>query len=65
MGTESIDTDAGSCWTVGENDEAKPVSCDDEHQFKAVSEVSNADQCPDDLYLEATAESGVLCLQED
>ena len=55
----------GSCWTVGDGDMAEPVSCDSEHEFKAVSEVTTPDECPDEMYLEADAESGVLCLQED
>jgi hypothetical protein len=63
--TETMETGVGSCWTVGDDDMAQPVACDSDHQFKAISEVSTPEQCPDDLYLEADAESGILCLQED
>ena len=63
--TETMATGVGSCWTIDDEGMAAAVGCDSDHQFKAVSEVSNAEQCPDDMYLEADAESGILCLQED
>ena len=44
---------------------AQPVSCGSDHLFKAVSEVSTPEQCPDEMYLEADGETGILCLQED
>jgi hypothetical protein len=62
---ESVEAGTGSCWTVGADDMAEAVSCDDDHEFKAVSEVSDADECPQDVYLEAEDGSGILCLQED
>ncbi|WP_456786296.1 LppU/SCO3897 family protein [Cellulomonas sp. P5_C5] len=63
--SETTATGVGSCWTVGDDDTAMPVSCDSDHLYKVVSEVSSAEQCPDEMYLEADAENGVLCLQED
>ena len=65
VSSESLETGVGSCWTVGDDEMAEPVSCDSDHLYKAVSEVSDPEQCPDEMYLEADAENGVLCLQED
>ena len=65
ISAESLETGVGSCWTVGADDMAEAVDCGSDHQFKAVSEVSTADECPQDLYLEAEDGSSVLCLQED
>jgi len=62
--TESLSETAGSCWHADDDGMAVVVSCDDTHEFKAVSEVTDAAQCPSDLYLEGDGDS-VLCLEED
>lgn len=64
ISTASIETGTGSCWIVDEDGMAEAVSCDSDYQFKAISEVSSADECPQDLYLEADDEDGILCLEE-
>ncbi|WP_456845465.1 LppU/SCO3897 family protein [Cellulomonas sp. P5_C6] len=66
FGQETLSDTAGSCWHIDGDDNALLVSCDDDHEYKAVSEVDDPEQCPDEMYLEGEGESSsVLCLQED
>jgi len=67
IGAETVADGVGSCWTVDDEDVAVPVSCDDEHQFKAVSEAPAAEQCPEESasYLEGEDGENVLCIVED
>ena len=62
--TETTNTEVGSCWTISGSGDAKAVSCDDTHDYTAVSEVKDAADCPNDEYLEAKDGSDVLCLQK-
>ena len=65
ISTETTNDAVGSCWHVTTEGDASLVSCDDEHEYKAVSEVDNEADCPNDEYLEASDGQGVLCLQQD
>ena len=59
-------TGAGSCWTVDDDDMAAAVVVRRRRTSSRRSPRSaTPTQCPDDLYLEADDDSGILCLQED
>ncbi|MGY4644576.1 hypothetical protein [Cellulomonas sp. URHB0016] len=64
---ESIPEGAGSCWTVGDDEEAVAVSCDDDHEYKALTEVATPDLCPEESasYLEGEDDTSVLCIVEE
>jgi len=64
FGQESLSATAGSCWHIDDEANALLVSCDDTHEYKAVSVVSDLDQCSD-VYLEGDDAGSYLCLEED
>jgi hypothetical protein len=64
FGQEKLSETAGSCWHIDSDDSAVLVSCDDAHEYKAVSEVSSLEDCPGEAYLEGD-DGSFLCLQED
>ena len=64
--SETLNTAVGSCWHVTSEDEVVVVSCDDEHELKAVSEVDSELECAEDqAALAADDDSKVLCVVLD
>ena len=65
LGQESLSASAGSCWHIDDEDTAQLVSCEDAHEYKAVSLVDDIEQCPGEIYLEGDDARNYLCLQQD
>ncbi|WP_421742514.1 hypothetical protein [Cellulomonas sp.] len=65
FGQESLSATAGSCWHIDDEDTAQLVSCEDAHEYKAVSLVDDIEKCPGEIYLEGDDAGTYLCLQQD
>jgi len=62
--SENLSDGVGSCWVIEDDGSATLVPCIDAHDYKAVSEVDDPSQCPDDAYLEGD-DGSALCIVED
>jgi hypothetical protein len=58
--------DAGSCWTVIDNETMKPVPCSESHQFKVSQTVSDKTLCPQESTYYVDLGAGKFgCLVDD
>ncbi|NYI58520.1 hypothetical protein [Cellulomonas soli] len=55
----------GSCWEVVDNSTMQQVACDSDHEFLAVGEVSDPEQCSLDATAYVELDDSFLCLADD
>ncbi|MGN8244510.1 hypothetical protein ACTHAM_001413 [Cellulomonas soli] len=55
----------GSCWEVVDNSTMQQVACDSDHEFLAVGEVTDPDECSMDATAYVELDDSYLCLADD